>query len=307
MPAAAWSLAPGTPRREAEPPFALSVDVEDYYQVQAFAHLVPRTEWANYPSRIQQNTERLLDLFAEAGATGTFFVLGWVARQHPAVVRAIAARGHEVASHGMSHRMVTELTPETFRAEVRESKALLEDLSQAPVIGYRAPSYSVNSRTLWALDLLAEAGYLYDSSVYPIRRRRYGYPDGPTRPVRLGAGSAGIAEFPMPTLSVGPLRFPVLAGAYLRLLPCWASLAATRYHARRRLPLVLNVHPWELDPDQPVIGPSRRATWTHYGRLHTTSGKLRAVLRHGPFRDMATRLRELGLIEGPAPLEDAAP
>ena len=301
MPAAASTVAPGAPHPGAEAPFALSVDVEDYYQVQAFAHLVPRADWGKYPSRVGRNTERVLQILAGAGATGTFFVLGRVAREHPEVVRAIAAGGHEVASHGMSHLMLTELSPGAFREEVRESKALLEDLAQLPVLGYRAPSYSLNATTLWALEILAETGYLYDSSVYPIRRRRYGYPGGPVRPARVATGKGVIAEFPMPTVPIGPLRFPVLAGAYLRLLPRWMSLAATRYHASRGLPLVVNVHPWELDPDQPVIGPSRRATWTHYARLHSTAGTLRAVLSKGPFRDMATRLRELGLIDAAAP------
>lgn len=280
-------------------PFALSVDVEDYFQVQAFARRVAREDWARYPSRVGPNTEALLDLFDETGARGTFFVLGWVAREHRVLVARIAARGHEIASHGMSHRMLTELTPETFRVEARESKALLEDLAGAPVLGFRAPSYSVGEGTLWALEVLAEAGYAYDSSVYPIRRLRYGYPDGPTAPGRIPAGAGGsIAEFPLPTVPLGPVRFPVLAGAYLRLLPQWASVAAARWHARRGLPLVINVHPWEIDPDQPTIGPSRLATWTHYARLGRTADVLRAVLRCGRFAPVATRLAQLNLLNG---------
>jgi polysaccharide deacetylase family protein (PEP-CTERM system associated) len=290
--------ADGPAGRAAEPPFALSVDVEEHFQVQAFAHRVARREWSRYPSRVARNTERLLDLFDAAGARGTFFVLGWVAREHRPLVSRIASRGHEIASHGMSHRMLGELTRDAFREEARESKALLEDLAGTPVLGFRAPSYSVGVGTLWALPILAETGYAYDSSIYPIRRRRYGYPAGPTRPERLQTGTgASIVEFPLPTVPLGPIRFPVLAGAYLRLLPGWVSVAAARWHALRRVPLVLNVHPWEIDPDQPTIGSSRLATWTHYARLGRTMEILSAVLRCGRFAPVATRLAELRLLD----------
>ncbi len=282
-----------------EPPFALSVDVEDYFQVQAFAGRVAREDWPRYPSRVERNVERLLDLFDETDAKGTFFVLGWIAQRYPALVRAIAARGHEVASHGVSHRMLTELSPEEFRTEAVDSRLLLEDLSGTPVIGFRAPSYTVMRSTLWALEVLSETGYAYDSSVYPIRRRRYGYPEGPVAPARIRAGKREIAEFPLPTLPVGPLRFPVLAGAYLRLLPAWLSLAATRYHGWRGVPLAVNVHPWEIDPGQPTVGFSRLTKWTHYARLGRTEDILRLLLRIGRFAPLKTRLSELGLLHGP--------
>jgi polysaccharide deacetylase family protein (PEP-CTERM system associated) len=274
----------------------LSVDVEDYYQVQAFARFVPRAAWPSYPARVSGNTRRLLDLFDEAGATATFFVLGWIARNDPELVREIARRGHEVASHGMDHRLLTELTPAELHEQARESRALLEDLAQAPVLGFRAPSYSVGKETLWAIDVLARAGYAYDSSVYPIRRRRYGYPEGPTRPALLAVdGGAPLAEFPLPTVPLGPLRLPVLAGAYLRLWPRWVSARALDYHVARRIPLIVNVHPWEIDPGQPTVGPSR-GPWTHYARLAGMEGALRSILRRGVFRPAAVRLRELGLI-----------
>ncbi|HXF59943.1 MAG TPA: XrtA system polysaccharide deacetylase [Candidatus Saccharimonadales bacterium] len=281
----------------AEPPFALSVDVEDYYQVQAFAGRVSRDDWARYPSRVERNVDRLLDLFDETSATGTFFVLGWIASRHPELVRRIARRGHEVASHGVTHRMISELTPAEFRAEAVDSRVMLEDLSGGPVIGFRAPSYSVNRSTLWALEVLRESGYAYDSSVYPIRRRRYGYPEGPLVPARIPAGKRDIAEFPLPTIPIGPMRFPVLAGAYLRLLPSWVSMAAAGYHERGAIPLVVNVHPWEIDPEQPLVGFTRLQKWTHYARLGSTEGILRRVLRRGRYAPIATRLRELGLLE----------
>lgn len=287
------------PGAAAEPPLALSVDVEDYFQVQAFAAIVSRDAWPSFPSRVVGNTRRLLDLFDESGARGTFFVLGWVAAREPDLVREIAARGHEVASHGMDHRMLTELSPDEFFAQARDSRALLEDLAQAPVLGFRAPSYSVGKGTLWAIEVLARAGYAYDSSVYPIRRRRYGYPEGPTRPTRLSSGGASLVEFPLPTVPIGPLRLPVLAGAYLRLLPDWVSARALDYHLARGLPLILNVHPWEIDPEQPNVGPTR-SPWTHYAGLRRTEGVLRAALGRARFRDAATRLRELGLLPAAA-------
>ncbi|HEY7727454.1 MAG TPA: XrtA system polysaccharide deacetylase [Candidatus Eisenbacteria bacterium] len=276
----------------------MSVDVEDYFHVSVFDGIVPRSTWGDMESRVSRNTDRLLDIFDEYKVRSTFFILGWVAERYPQLVRTIAQRGHEIASHGMSHRMLGELTRDAFREEARESKALLEDLAGTPVLGFRAPSYSVGVGTLWALPILAETGYAYDSSIYPIRRRRYGYPAGPTRPERLQTGTgASIVEFPLPTVPLGPIRFPVLAGAYLRLLPGWVSVAAARWHALRRVPLVLNVHPWEIDPDQPTIGSSRLATWTHYARLGRTMEILSAVLRCGRFAPVATRLAELRLLD----------
>ena len=282
-----------------EAPFALSVDVEDYFQVQAFARYVRRDAWDGWPSRVERNTRLLLDLFDEAGATATFFTLGWVARKFPGLVREVADRGHEIASHGMFHQMLTEQTVESFRADARDSRAVLQDLARAPVLGFRAPSYSVNRETLWAIDVLAEAGYEYDSSVYPIRRRRYGYPGGPTRPAMLQGPRRTLAEFPLPTLPIGPLRFPVLAGAYLRLLPSAISLHALEHFRSRGEALVVNVHPWEVDPGQPTVGPGRLRTWTHYARLGRMEPTLRRVLARARFRDVGTRLREIGLLASP--------
>jgi polysaccharide deacetylase family protein (PEP-CTERM system associated) len=293
---------PGVPQAS-EPPFALSVDVEDYFQVQAFVRYVPRSSWSEWPSRVERNTRRLLDLFDETGARATFFTLGWVARKYPALVREIASRGHEVASHGMNHQMLTEQTPKTFRQDAAESKAVLEDCCGEAVIGFRAPSYSVNRSTLWAIEVLAESGYRYDSSIYPIRRRRYGYPEGPTSPARVASGTSSLPEFPLPTVAMGGLRIPVLAGAYLRLLPSWVSAAAARRFRDRGDAVVVNVHPWEIDPDQPLVGPGRFRTWTHYVRLERTEHILRLVLATSRFRDVATRLREIGLLDAPVERE----
>ena len=285
---------------------ALSVDVEDYYQVQAFARLAPRETWDRHPSRVEANTRRLLDRFDEWGARGTFFTLGWIARRNPALIREIVGRGHELGSHGMEHRMLTEQTPDSFRSDARDSRSLLEDVGGTSVIGFRAPSYSVNRATLWAIDVLAETGYAYDSSVYPIRRRRYGYPEGPTLPAVMQGERLSLAEFPLPTLGVGMLRLPVLAGAYLRLLPAWVSTAAARGFIERRIPFVVNVHPWEIDPDQPTLGGSRARTWTHYTRLDRTEEILGCVLRMAPFRSVADRLRELDLLPPSAGVKEGA-
>ncbi len=279
-----------------EPAFALSVDVEDYFQVEAFADRVLRADWDHFPSRVTANVERLLQLFDECEAKATFFILGWVAKRHPGLVRRISEQGHEIASHGVTHRMITALTPTEFRGEALDSRLLLEDLSNSPVIGFRAPSYSVNRHTLWALEVLRETGYEYDSSIYPIRGQRYGYPEGPIAPTRIPAGKRDIAEFPLPSIPLGPLRLPVLAGAYLRLFPAWISLAAADYHDRSGIPLVLNVHPWEIDPEQPSIGGSRLLKWTHYLRLDRTEGILRRVLRGRRFSTVETRLHQLGLL-----------
>ena len=295
LPRAEVGLPPG------HPPFAMSVDVEDYFQVQAFAGLVPRSEWDRWPSRVEANVERLLGLLEDTGARGTFFVLGWVATRHPQLVRRIAACGHEIGSHGMSHRMLTELSKAEVLAEARDSRALLEDLAGVRVEGYRAPSYTINHHNRWALDALVEAGYTYDSSIFPIRGRRYGYPEGPTRPTRFATDTSEIAEFPMTTIGIGPIRVPVLAGSYLRLLPTAVSVAAVQYHSLRKLPLVVNIHPWEVDPDQPTVGPSRRKAWSHYGRLARTAGTLDRLLRMAPFAGVGQCLRALDLLERKRP------
>jgi polysaccharide deacetylase family protein (PEP-CTERM system associated) len=277
---------------------ALSVDVEDYYQVQAFADLAPRDTWDRHPSRVEANTRRLLDRFDEWGARGTFFTLGWIARRYPALVQEIVSRGHELASHGMDHRMLTEQDPASFRSDALDSRLLLEDVGGVAVVGFRAPSYSVNRTTLWAIDVLAEAGYAYDSSVYPIRRRRYGYPEGPVLPAAMRGERRSLVEFPLPTWGAGAIRLPVLAGAYLRLLPAWVSTMVARGFLESRTPFVVNVHPWEIDPGQPTLGGSRWRTWTHYARLERTEEILGRVLRMGRFRSVADRLRDLGFLAG---------
>ncbi|TMQ63969.1 MAG: DUF3473 domain-containing protein [Candidatus Eisenbacteria bacterium] len=292
--------------RSPEPAFAMSVDVEEYFQVQAFATQVGRQDWERWPSRVEANVDRILEILEETRTRATFFVLGWVAERHAGLVGRIASHGHEIGSHGMSHRMLTELSPAEVRRELADSRRLLEDQAGQRVEGFRAPSYTVERETRWALDLLIETGYAYDSSIFPIRGRRYGYPEGPQLPTRVATEAGEIAEFPMSTIPVGPIRIPVLAGSYLRLLPGWVSALAVSYHLQRDRPLVVNVHPWEADPGQPTIGPSRWRAWSHYGRLASVPGTLRRVLGMARFGTVGARLRELGLLADGGRAREAA-
>jgi polysaccharide deacetylase family protein (PEP-CTERM system associated) len=269
----------------------MTVDVEEHFQVSAFDDLVTRVEWGKLPSRVEASTERLLGLLEEAGTRATFFVLGWLGERHTALVRRIADAGHEIACHGYSHRLVYQQDPEVFREEARRGRALLQDASGQPVNGYRAASFSIRRENLWALDVLAEAGFAYDSSVFPVTHDRYGIPDAP-RGIhrRTTPGGMSLIEVPPSTLVVGRLRLPVAGGGYLRLLPG----AVTRWVIRRlnrvdRMPAVVYVHPWELDPAQPRVRAPFSIRFRHYYGLKSTRRKLRDLLRQfrfGRIRDI---------------------
>lgn len=256
---------------------ALSIDVEDYYHVAAFVSAIPREEWPLWPNRVEYNTRRVLDLLAEAGAHATFFVLGCVARSHPALIRAIAADGHEVASHGLDHRRIWEQSVREFAADVAEAKRVLEDIIGLPITGYRAPSFSIDKRTWWAFDVLAETGHRYSSSVNPIRHDHYGMPDGPRGPF---APISGLTEIPIATVQLGRNRFPCGGGGYFRLLPYAVSSWSLRHvNEIERRAAVFYFHPWEIDPDQPrVTGAPLRSRFRHYVNLATMEGKLRRLL-----------------------------
>ena len=258
----------------------MTCDVEDYYQVENLAGVVARADWATMASRLAANTDRVLELLAEAGVRGTFFVLGWCAEREPAVVRRVAAAGHEVASHGYAHRMIAEQTPAEFRDDVRRAKALLEDLAGAAVAGYRAPTFSITERTRWAADVLAEEGYRYDSSIFPIRHDRYGIPTAP-RFLHTLAGADGheLVEFPPTTLRVLGTNLPVAGGGYLRLFPVRLIGAALRRVNRAGHPALVYFHPWELDPGQPRFPVRGLRRFRHYVGLARAAGKLRHLLR----------------------------
>lgn len=257
---------------------AMSVDVEDYFHASAFTDAAGREGWDGFPLRVADNTRRILDLFAEAGARATFFVLGWVAERDPELIRMIVAGGHELASHGFAHYRVAEQSPAEFRRDVTRTRLILEDLGGVPVRGYRAASFSISRATWWAFDELAEAGYGYSSSVSPIRHDHYGIPDAPRGPFSPGAG--GLIEIPIGTLSLFGRRMS-LGGGFFRLLPygvCRRSLAAT--NAGEGRPAVFYFHPWEIDPGQPHLPAlSWRARARHRVNLATMEAKIRRLVR----------------------------
>jgi len=255
---------------------AMTVDVEDYFHVAALAKSIDRSSWDQMEYRAEASTRRLLDLFEESDIHATFFVLGWVARRSPDLVREIARRGHEVASHGMSHKLVYNQTPEEFSSETYESKALLEDIIGAPVIGYRASTYSITSKSLWALDIILEAGFLYDSSVFPIRHDMYGIPDASPVPApMITPKGASIVEFPMSTAPMFGMKMPVSGGGYFRLLPYWLTRAGLRKlnHDQRR-PFIFYLHPWEIDPGQPRVPTTFKSRLRHYTNLDRVDERL---------------------------------
>ncbi|MGH8495257.1 MAG: XrtA system polysaccharide deacetylase [Gammaproteobacteria bacterium] len=257
----------------------MSVDVEDYFQVEALKPYIPRRDWDSLPGRLPFNVDRILELFDAAGVHATFFTLGWIAERYPEVLRRIAARGHEVASHGYDHERASGQNRDTFREDVMRAKSLLEDITGNAVLGYRAPSYSIGASNLWALDVLAKAGYRYSSSIYPVRHDLYGMPDAPRFPFR--AGRDGILEIPISTVRLFGHNLPCGGGGYFRLLPYRVSRwALGRINRRDRQPAIFYFHPWEIDPDQPRIpGVDWRSRFRHYLNLERMSGRLQQLLR----------------------------
>jgi polysaccharide deacetylase family protein (PEP-CTERM system associated) len=258
---------------------AFSVDVEDYFHVEALSSVVDRASWTSREYRAEASTNRLLQLLADEHVRATFFVLGWVARQSPQLVRAIHAAGHEVACHGLTHQMVTKQTPEQFRSETRESKSLLEDTTGAAIRGYRAATYSITRESLWALNILAELGFTYDSSIFPIRHDLYGIPDAPRfsyRPEGLQ-----LVEVPVTTVEILGQRLPCGGGGYFRLLPYALFRGALRrVNEKDRQAAVFYCHPWEVDPGQPRVGGlSLKSRFRHYTNLSKMEGRLRRLLR----------------------------
>lgn len=260
---------------------ALTVDVEDYFHVSAFAHQIHPSTWGEIPLRVQHNTQRLLELFDEYEVKATFFVLGWVAERCPELVRSIAERGHEVACHGYSHELIYRQTEETFREETARAKAILEDHYQYPVLGYRAASYSITKKSFWALDVLAELGFRYDSSIFPVRHDRYGIPDSPRWPYRITTTRGGdLVEFPPATLSLMRYRLPVGGGGYFRLYPyAFTRFALSRLNNAEQQPFMFYMHPWEIDADQPVIRAGWLSMFRHYTNLARCEERLRLLLR----------------------------
>ena len=277
---------------------ALTVDVEDYFHVSAFSGSIDQQDWGSHPLRVDDNTRRLLDIFDEYNVKATFFVLGWVAERTGSLIREIADRGHEVACHGYSHQLVYNQTPDVFKGETIRSKKILEDIIQSGVRGYRAASYSITDRSVWALDILAEAGFDYDSSIFPIRHDRYGMPDAPKSPYRMKTPAGhDLIEFPLSTAKIFQYRLPVAGGGYFRLYPYWLSKAGLNQINSQKKPFIFYLHPWEIDPGQPRINASWFARFRHYNNLEKCETRLRALLNDFSFDTVESVLQKQGLIQ----------
>ena len=259
---------------------AMTIDVEDYFQVSAFASTIPREQWGSLPCRVERNIDIALALLDEGNAHATFFTLGWIAERYPAVVRRIVDNGHELASHGYGHQRVSELSRNEFNEDISRAKKILEDLSGSPVIGYRAPSFSIGADNLWALDLLQEAGYQYSSSIYPIRHDHYGMPEAP-RFAHYPRGKDGMLELPPTTATLLGRNLPAAGGGYFRLLPYQASRwLIRRVNQQDGKPCIFYFHPWELDPDQPrQVSISTKTRFRHYVNLKRMESRIQSLLR----------------------------
>jgi polysaccharide deacetylase family protein (PEP-CTERM system associated) len=268
-----------------------TVDVEEYFQVTAFESRVSRDHWDGHESRVAEGMDALLELLADAGVRATFFVLGWLAERNPSVVRRIVAEGHEVASHGWDHQRVVEQTRGAFRSSVAQSKELLEALTGAPVLGYRAPSFSILPGMEWALDVLLEEGYLYDSSLFPVIRPGYGYRNGHRDPHWIDRPSGRLLEVPPTTLRRFGLNLPAAGGAYFRVFPYGLVRAGLRDCERRGVSGTFYIHPWELDPAQPRLKVSLLTRIRHYGGLEKTAPRLTTLLQEFRFCAVADSLR----------------
>lgn len=258
----------------------MTVDVEDYFHVQAFAHVIDQCEWDSYPIRVERNTVRILDIFAERQIRATFFILGWVADRCPGLVKAICRANHRLGCHSYAHRAIFDGSQQGFREDLRRAKQVIEDHSGMAVTSFRAPSFSITEKTLWALEILGEEGFECDSSIFPIVHDTYGIPEAPRFPHIRELGVASyIKEFPPSTIRMLGRNFPVAGGGYLRLLPYRITKRAIRYlNEIERQPAMVYLHPWEIDPDQPRIAASLRSRVRHYQNLQSTEVKCRQLL-----------------------------
>lgn len=263
---------------------ALTIDVEDYFHVAALAESIKPSQWDSQECRVARNTETLLKLFDSHNVKATFFVLGWVAERYPDIVKQIDEAGHEVASHGYSHQLVYGQTKEVFKEETVKSKLILEELIQKPVLGYRAASYSITKQSIWAIDILSEAGFTYDSSIFPVHHDRYGIPGTPEQPYRLITDKGNeITEFPLSAFDILNYKLPIAGGGYFRLFPYWFTKLGLNSINRKNKPFIFYLHPWEIDPQQPKVKASRLSTFRHYNNLDKCYSRLDRLLQDFSF------------------------
>jgi polysaccharide deacetylase family protein (PEP-CTERM system associated) len=274
-----------------------TVDVEDYFQVNAFEGIVARSGWDAYTTRVERNVDLILELLERKRTLATFFTLGWVADRRPQVVRRIAAAGHEIASHGWWHRRVTQMNPQEFREDLRSSRALLEDVGGQRVFGFRAPSFSILPGMEWAFDLMLEEGYCYDSSLFPIRRPGYGYPGANPAPHYIQRNGGTLLELPPATMTLAGLRLPAAGGGYFRQFPYTVFQNAFARLTRNRVSGVFYIHPWEVDPDQPRLPVGMISRIRHYTGLERTLPRLDRLLSDFRFTSV---VRRFGVDAGPS-------
>ncbi len=270
---------------------ALTIDVEDYFQVAALAEAVDRDDWHSMEYRVEANTDRLLELFDRHQIKATFFTLGWVAEKSPALVQRIRDAGHEIASHGYSHQLIYNQTPEVFREETRRSKSILEGIIGEPIYGYRAASYSITARSRWALDILCEEGFTWDSSIFPVHHDRYGMPGTPFAPYQLQAPNGGVlTEFPLSTCPLGNYRLPIAGGGYFRLFPYWLSRWGLGRINKAGQPFIFYLHPWEIDTGQPRLKVKALSRFRHYNNLDKCMQRLENLLGDFKFAPVSSVL-----------------
>jgi polysaccharide deacetylase family protein (PEP-CTERM system associated) len=284
---------------------ALTIDLEEFFQIHALSNLIAVDSWENFSSAVQANTDKILDLLDEASISATFFCLGWIAERNKGLIRAIHSRGHEIACHGHLHQLISTQTPASFREDVSKAKDILEDCTGTAVYGYRAPTYSITTRTLWALDVLEELGFLYDSSIFPIYHDNYGIPDAPRHPHRLPGRT--LVEFPISTLKIGSVNIPVSGGGYFRLLPYPLTRAALRHLENNQESFIFYIHPWEMNHQTPrLAGMSMRSRFRTYIGISRALGRFRSLIRDFTFTTVLEVLRDHKLLDPPA-LEESRP
>ena len=278
---------------------ALTIDVEDYYHVAAFNKVIKPSEWAGISSRFGKNTRHLLDLFDKYEIKATFFVLGWCAERDPELIKEIARQGHEIASHGYSHQLVYTQSQSEFRKETALSKNILEDIVSKPIKGYRAASYSITNKSLWAIDILAELGFEYDSSIFPVVHDRYGIPGSPEEIHKLKTEKGNeLLEFPLTVAKIGSLTIPMAGGGYFRLYPYWFTrYFLTRVNRRVSQPFIFYLHPWEIDPGQPKVEASILSTFRHYNNIEVCEKRLLRLLGDFNFTTVENVIADQGDIK----------